>query len=297
VAVEPEAANRQHYEVPPAFFEHVLGPRLKYSCAAFEGDVTSLEAAEVRMLERTCERAGLRDGMRVLDLGSGWGSLSLWIAERYPHCEVLGVSNSALQAEHVRAAARARGLASRLRIQQADARVFDPAEHGRFDRVMSVEMFEHMRGWPELFRRVRGALAPEGRFFLHVFCHRTVPYLFEDRGPGDWMARHFFTGGIMPSVGLAERFPDLLEVEARWRVDGRHYARTAEAWLARLDAAREPVLEILRGPEGGDATRALGRWRLFFLAVAELFGTAEGREGFVGHYRLAPPSAAGEGVA
>ncbi|MDX1650040.1 MAG: cyclopropane-fatty-acyl-phospholipid synthase family protein [Myxococcota bacterium] len=290
VALVPEKANAQHYELPPAFFDRVLGPHGKYSCAWFDAGVSSLEAAEARMLELTCARAGLEDGMHVLDLGCGWGSLSLWIARHYPACRVLAVSNSKLQRDHVRAAAARHGL-GRVEVRTADANVFDPAEAGPFDRVLSVEMFEHMRNWPVLFRRVRRALTPEGRFFLHVFCHHAVPYLFEDEGPGDWMARHFFSGGIMPSFGLPGRFPEDLRVESRWWVDGRHYARTAEAWLANLDRARPQVLEILRPHHGDEAGRALRRWRLFFLAVAELFGHRDGAEWGVGHYRMAPVGA------
>jgi cyclopropane-fatty-acyl-phospholipid synthase len=287
VALAPERANAQHYELPPAFFELVLGPHRKYSCAWFEGGVRSLEAAEARMLELTCARAGLEDGMRVLDLGCGWGSLALWVARHFPRCDVLAVSNSKLQRDHVRSAARRAGLGN-LEVRTADANDFDPAQVGPFERVLSVEMFEHMRNWPVLFGRVRRALAPGGRFFLHVFCHRAVPYRFEDRGPGDWMARHFFSGGIMPSFGLPDRFPDDLRVEARWWVDGRHYARTAEAWLANLDRDRARATEALAAIYGDDAALALRRWRLFFLAVGQLFGHRGGLEWGVGHYRLAP---------
>lgn len=295
IALAVERANEQHYELPPAFFERVLGPRQKYSCAWFDGPdegASALAAAEEAMLARTCERADVRDGMRILDLGCGWGSLSLWIAERHPGCRVAAVSNSKAQREFVLARAAERGL-DRVQVVTADANDFLPERHGdlprAFDRVLSVEMFEHMRNWGALLARIRGWLAPGGRAFLHVFCHRELGYFYDDRGDGDWMARHFFTGGMMPAYGLLDRFADDLRVEARWHVDGSHYRRTALSWLENLDRARGDLLPLFAEVYGpADARRWLHRWRLFFLACAELFGFDDGGEWGVAHYRLAP---------
>jgi cyclopropane-fatty-acyl-phospholipid synthase len=292
VAAQPERPNDQHYELPPAFFERVLGPRLKYSAAHWPGEVDSLAEAEESMLALTCRRAGIRDGQRILELGCGWGSLTLWMAEHHPDARITAVSNSVPQRLFIEARAAARGLEN-VAVVTEDMNDFRP--DGAFDRIVSVEMFEHMRNWEELLARVGGWLAPEGRLFLHVFSHRRHPYLFEDRGPGDWMARHFFTAGLMPSQDLLGRLSHPLEIREEWRMSGLHYRKTAEAWLERMDGAREEILEIFRdvyGPE--DARRWFHRWRLFFLAVAELFGYREGREWGISHYRLAP-AGAGDG--
>jgi cyclopropane-fatty-acyl-phospholipid synthase len=286
IAVATARANEQHYEVPPAFFEQVLGPRLKYSCALFEPGVGSLAEAESRMLATTCERAGLEDGMRVLDLGCGWGSLTLWIAERLPRCRVLGVSNSKPQREHILRRAAERGL-SNVEVETADVNVFDPER--RFDRVVSVEMFEHVRNHEALLARIARWLEPEGRVFVHHFCHREAAYPYQDQGSGDWMARHFFTGGIMPSEDLLLHRQRDLEVEAQWRVSGLHYEKTSNAWLANLDARSAAVREALAGAYGErDAALWRQRWRMFFMACAELFGFRGGEEWFVTHVRMAP---------
>jgi len=279
VALATDAANAQHYEVPAEFFAHVLGPRRKYSACLFETPDDDLAAAEERMLALSCARAGLEDGMRVLDLGCGWGSGTLWLAERYPRARIVAVSNSKSQREHILGECARRGLDS-VEVVTADVNRFEP--DGRFDRVLSIEMFEHARNWERLLARVAGWLEPEGRLFLHVFCHRSTPYFFEDAGASDWMARHFFSGGLMPAADLLGCFERDLRVEASWNVSGAHYARTAEAWLANLDAARARVVPIL----GSD--RAYRRWRLFFLACAELFGFRGGSEWHVAHARLAP---------
>jgi cyclopropane-fatty-acyl-phospholipid synthase len=294
VAVATDSANEQHYELPPDFFEAVLGRRLKYSACLFADAHTSLDEAEEAMLALTCERARIEDGMRVLDLGCGWGSLSLWLAERYPRCRVLAVSNSKDQREHIlRRCARA-GL-SQVEVATADVNRFSPEEHGHapgsFDRVVSVEMFEHVRNWELLLSRVAGWLHPGGELLLHFFCHRELAYLYEDRGQGDWMARNFFTGGMMPSEDLPRRFQRDLRVEEQWRVDGRHYERTSNAWLANLDRQRDALLPVLARAYGPrDAALWLRRWRLFFLACAELFGIDGGSEWFVSHTRMARPS-------
>jgi len=287
IALETLRANEQHYEVPPEFFRIVLGPNLKYSCCWWGEGVESLEQAEEEMLRLTCERAGIADGMEVLDLGCGWGSLSLWIARRHPACRVLAVSNSAAQRESILADCRRLGLAN-VEIVTADMNRFSPGR--TFDRVVSVEMFEHMRNYEALLGRIASWLSPGGKLFVHVFCHRDFAYLFEADGRGDWMARNFFTGGLMPSEGLLPLFGRDLETVRQWAVDGTHYEKTLLAWLARLDARRGEALEALRPAYGRDAARWVRRWRIFFLACAELFGYRGGSEWFVSHYLLAPVS-------
>ena len=284
IALVPREANRQHYELAPELFEAVLGPRLKYSCCYWPAGVASLAAAEEAMLELSCERAGLRDGMSILDLGCGWGSLALFAAERLPGATVLAVSNSRPQREFVLRRAAERGLRN-LEVVTADMNDFDPGR--RFDRVVSIEMFEHMRNWPLLLERIAGWLEPDGRLFLHVFCHRTLSYPYEDRGGDDWMARHFFTGGMMPSEHLIREFSSDLEVEAQWRVGGEHYERTSRAWLRRLDAAGPELDDALVRTYGArDARVWRQRWRLFFIACEVLFGHGHGREWYVTHALL-----------
>jgi cyclopropane-fatty-acyl-phospholipid synthase len=270
VAPVPELANEQHYEVPAAFFDTVLGKHRKYSSCYWDEATHDLDEAEARSLAISCERAGIEDGMDVLDLGCGWGSLSLWIASHYPNCSVTSVSNSAPQRRFIEAEAKARGLGN-LRVITADMNDFDIED--RFDRAVSVEMFEHMRNY--------------GEFFMHIFCHRSTPYAFVDNGPGDWMSRHFFSGGIMPSADLPLRFQRDLRLEEQWTWDGRHYEKTANAWLALLDARRAEAREVL-APVYGDAAvqQWIQRWRIFFMACAELFGLNQGQEWMVCHYRF-----------
>ncbi len=286
IALLAHKANEQHYEVPPEFFGYALGPHRKYSCCLWDNGVQTLGEAENQALSVTCERAGLADGQRILELGCGWGSLSLYMAQRFPRADILAVSNSAPQREYILAEAARRGLGN-IEVLTADMNDFATAR--RFDRVVSVEMFEHMRNHARLFERIAGWLEPEGRFFMHIFVHRSVPYLFEDRGDDDWMSRHFFSGGMMPSAGLPLLFQEHLRLERQWAWSGTHYEKTANAWLANVDARRDETLAVLEATYGrGQGALWLQRWRMFFMACAELWGYREGREWFVCHYLFAP---------
>ncbi|MCX5761131.1 MAG: cyclopropane-fatty-acyl-phospholipid synthase [Gemmatimonadetes bacterium] len=279
VAPVPAAPNAQHYEVPAALFQLALGRHLKYSSGYWPAGVSTLDAAEEAMLGLTCEHAGLSDGQDVLELGCGWGSLSTFMARRYPRSRITAVSNSSTQ----RAFIEQQGL-DNLRVVTADMNVFEPGT--QFDRVVSVEMFEHMRNWPELLRRVARWLRSDGQAFVHVFCHARHAYPYETDGDNDWMARHFFTGGIMPSWDLLPQLNQDLRVAERWWLDGTHYARTAEGWRRNLEGRRQAVMAVLRAHYGDDAGRWYHRWRLFFLACEELFGFAGGTEWGVAHYAL-----------
>jgi cyclopropane-fatty-acyl-phospholipid synthase len=283
----PHLANAQHYEIPAAFFGLVLGPHRKYSSAWWPQGTRDLGDAEAAALTTTCRRAGLADGQRILELGCGWGSLSLFMARHFPRSRITAVSNSRSQQGHILGQAARRGLEN-IEVITADMNRFDTAD--RFDRVVSVEMFEHMRNWRELFARVHRWLRPGGRFFMHVFCHRTTPYAFVANDPSDWMSRHFFSGGMMPSDELASRFQDELQLACRWRWDGTHYQKTANAWLANLDARRDEALPLLAATYGeSNAAQWLQRWRVFFMACAELFGYRNGQEWWVSHYLFDRP--------
>ncbi len=285
IACTPEAANAQHYELPPEFFGHVLGARRKYSCCLYHDPSGTLDSAEERALAATADHAGLADGQRILELGCGWGSLSLWMAERFPHAAITAVSNSGSQRAFIESTAARLGLYN-LRVITADMNQFDT--EARFDRIVSVEMWEHMSNWPALLSRVSHWIDPDGRLFLHVFSHRTAPYAFDTADKADWIARHFFTGGIMPSHGLIRRLDAHFTLEADWRWSGLHYQRTALDWLARFDARQRMIGPILSAVYGVDALLWRRRWRLFFLATAGLFGAREGQDWGVSHYRLAP---------
>ena len=285
IAVATDVANEQHYELPPEFFALILGPRRKYSSAYWPPGTTTLAAAEDAMLELYVERAELVDGQRVLELGCGWGSLSLWLAERFPASSIVGVSNSHGQRRHIEAEAARRGLRN-LRIVTAD--VNELATDEVFDRVVSIEMFEHMKNYRHLLANIAGWLAEDGLLFVHVFSHRTLAFEFRDDDPSDWIGRHFFTGGLMPSDDLLAHFQEDLVLTDHWRLDGTHYERTLRAWLARLDEQRPAVEAVLAATYGADeVTRWLVRWRLFLLVSAELWGWRDGREFLVSHYRFA----------
>jgi len=280
LAVATEAANEQHYEVPPAFFQAVLGPHLKYSACFWPDAEASLEQAEAAALDLTCERAELEDGMNILELGCGWGSLTLWMAQRFPSGSITAVSNSAPQKAFILGRAATLGLTN-VKVITADMNDFQPI--GSFDRIVSIEMFEHMRNYELLLERIARWLEPDGKLFVHIFCHRSRPYFFEDQGSGDWMARHFFTGGLMPSEELMDEFSGPVVLDRRWRVNGKQYEKTALAWLANMDEKRAPIMALFESVYGSDAERWFYRWRMFFLACAELFGFNDGDEWFVSH--------------
>jgi len=282
VAIHTDAANAQHYEVPAEFYRCVLGPHMKYSCALWSGAAADLAQAEAAMLDLTCRRARLEDGQDVLELGCGWGSLSLYMADRYPNSRILAVSNSRSQKQFIDAEAARHGYAN-LEVVTADMNEFDTGR--RFDCVVSVEMFEHMRNYGELLRRVASWSRPAALLFVHVFSHTRFAYPFEVRDASDWMAHHFFTGGLMPSDDLLLHFHDQFRIREHWRLSGVHYQKTAEAWLARLDQHRAEVLSLFAKVYGKDeALRWLVRWRVFFMACAESFGYAGGQEWIVSHY-------------
>jgi cyclopropane-fatty-acyl-phospholipid synthase len=301
VTVAVDEANLQHYEVPAEFFEIMLGERLKYSSAWWPDGVDDVDAADEAMLDLTCQRAGLADGQDILELGCGWGSLTLWMAERYPAARIVAVSNSSTQRAFIREQAAARGLGG-VTVLTADVAELGLTAHddvvgpARFDRVISVEMFEHVRNHRELGRRIAGWLRPGGELFVHVFAHRDRPYLFEVGGAGDWMARHFFTGGMMPSEDWIPEAIDALEHRQTWRFDGRHYTRTLAAWRGRLEQDRDAAVAILsRGASEAEGVRRYHRWRTFLIACEELFGARRGREWGVVHHRFSRPQVQGSG--
>ncbi|QPF92766.1 SAM-dependent methyltransferase [Bradyrhizobium commune] len=283
IAEHTDAANIQHYEVPQSFFAQVLGPNRKYSSCFYKTDATTLQEAEEEALRQTVEHAGLADGQTILELGCGWGSLSLWMARQFPHAKITAVSNSQSQRAYIEDIAQQRGLLN-LRVVTADMNVYAP--EGQFDRIVSVEMFEHMMNWRKLMTRVRSWLAPEGRFLMHIFTHRAGSYLFDRANREDWNAQHFFTGGVMPSHHLIRQYADIFDIEKEWCWSGAHYQRTANDWLANFDRNRDAIEATLRNVYGDETYLWIRRWRWFFLATAGLFGYADGTEWGVSHYRM-----------
>lgn len=284
IAIETDKANQQHYELPPGFFEKVLGPHLKYSCCLWEDDVVNLEQAEQAALKQICQRAQISDGMDILELGCGWGSFSLWAAQHYPNCHITAVSNSALQRDFILNQCDQRQL-NNVEIITTDANVFTAKK--TYDRIVSIEMFEHMRNYHNLLHRVSQWLKPEGKLFVHIFVHREYPYFFETQGEDDWLGQYFFTGGIMPSDDLLHYFQDDLILDYQWRLSGMHYFHTAEAWLKKMDNAKEDIMPIIVDVYGlKNAARWFQRWRVFFMACAELWGYNDGNQWWVSHYRF-----------
>lgn len=282
IALVPDLANEQHYEVPAEFFELTLGPRRKYSSCVWPDGCTTLADAEIAALTATCQRADLEDGMSILELGCGWGSLSLWMAEKYPAAELTVVSNSSSQRKHIERRAAEQGI-DNLNVITADINEFETTE--QFDRVVSVEMFEHVRNHSLLMQRISQWLKPNGKLFVHVFCHRELTYKFQDEGESDWMSRYFFSGGIMPGQDLLTNYQSDLRLAEQWQWNGRHYQQTSESWLANMTRNKReimPILEQTYGPT--DAKRWYHRWRMFFLACSELFGYRGGNEWLVAHY-------------
>jgi cyclopropane-fatty-acyl-phospholipid synthase len=289
VAVATDKANEQHYELPAAYFLKVLGPRLKYSCGWWSESANTLAASEEAMLRLTCQRAELKSGQRVLELGCGWGSLTLWMAEQYPESRITAVSNSASQRAFILERAAAAGL-DNVEVVTADMNTFKP--DGQFDRVVSVEMFEHMKNYHRLLENISGWLLPEGKLFVHIFTNRHYAYHFDDTGEDpDWMANFFFTGGTMPSDDLLLRFQDDLRLERHWRVNGVHYSRTLEAWLRLQDQREREILPLFEEVYGSAAAARLWiqRWRMFYMACSELFRHDGGREWMVSHYLFRKP--------
>ena len=285
IANETAAANEQHYEVPTRFFELCLGKRLKYSSCFYATGTEDLDTAEDAMLALYGERAELADGQRILELGCGWGSLTLWMAQRFPNARITGVSNSRTQREHILAQAARRGLGN-VEILTCDVNRLELPE-GEFDRTVSIEMFEHMRNYQHLLGNVSRWLKPGGKLFVHIFCHRSLMYPFETQGDDNWMGKYFFTGGLMPSADTLLHFQRDLTLEQRWLLPGTHYERTANQWLENQDRNREEVMSVLTQAYGAaDAARWNQRWRMFWMACAELFGYAGGNEWLVAHYRF-----------
>ncbi|GAB4180590.1 MAG: cyclopropane-fatty-acyl-phospholipid synthase family protein [Terrimicrobiaceae bacterium] len=287
IAIKTEVANEQHYEVPTEFFRLVLGPRMKYSSGYWPDDSTTFAESEEIMLDLTCRRALLEDGHRILELGCGWGSLTLWMAEKYPNSRITGVSNSRTQREYILAEASSRGL-SNVEILTADMNDLDlPA--AAFDRVVSVEMFEHMKNYRKLMGRVASWMKPGAKLFVHIFTHTRFAYHFEGTDPSDWITRYFFEGGTMPSDHLLLYFQDDLRIEQHWRVPGTHYQRTSEAWLETFDRNESAIRPLLEATYGKDARKWRAYWRVFFMSCGELWGYQGGTEWIVSHYRFRKP--------
>ncbi|MDX9799790.1 MAG: cyclopropane-fatty-acyl-phospholipid synthase family protein [Spirochaetia bacterium] len=298
VALKTDDTKKQHYEVPTDFFTHVLGSCMKYSCCLWNDESASykkrenLDRAETDMLALTAERAGVENGMRILDLGCGWGSLSLYLAGRFPQCDITAVSHSATQKKWIDRQAAEMKL-DNINVITADMNSFeaqdktDKSDHPeKYDRIISIEMFEHMRNWDELFARISRWLKEDGRFFMHVFTVEGAPYFFDADNDKDWMARNFFAGGMMPSAELPSCFPDHLTVEKTWKINGTHYAKTLLAWLCLMDKNKNQIMPVLESTYGDEAIRWWNRWRLFFLSSAVVFGYDKGEIWNVTHFLM-----------
>lgn len=282
IATHTDDANKQHYEVPARFFELCLGKNKKYSSCLFK-NANDLDDAEIEALQETCKNAQLKDGQDILELGCGWGSLSLYMAKNYPNSRIISVSNSNSQRQFIEGQVRKFALKN-LEIITCDMNDF--AIEKKFDRVVSVEMFEHMSNWEQLLGKVHNWLKDDGCLFIHIFTHKSHSYRFSVDDPADWIGQYFFSGGIMPSHDLINHFPNLFKVEENWKWDGTNYANTAYGWLKNFDNNRDEIDKIFKSTYGYDWAVWIKRWRLFFLATAGLFGYNKGQEWFVSHYRL-----------
>lgn len=285
IAMHVNEAKRQHFEMPPQFFAYILGPRRKYSACYHPNADSTLEEAELYSLEEIVERADIHDGMDILELGCGWGAISLYLAEQFPNSRITTVSNSVSQYDCITSLMQERGITN-VTVITADMNDF--TTQNRFDRVVSVEMFEHMANWRRLLERVRSWMKPNGKLFIHMFTHRDRSYRFDHNDPTDWIAQYFFTGGMMPARDLPYKYGDLFKVEQEWRMNGAHYRRTALGWLANYDRKLDRIQPILQEVYGKDAAIWQRRWRLFFLATAGMFGHEDGEVWSIGHYLLSP---------
>jgi cyclopropane-fatty-acyl-phospholipid synthase len=284
IAVNTKEANAQHYELPTEFFRLVMGKHMKYSCGYWREETTDFDTSEKDMLELTIERAQLANHQHICELGCGWGSLTLYMAQKFPQSQIVGVSNSSTQREHILREAKQRKLTN-VRIITADMNDFDISE--KFDRIVSVEMFEHMRNYTELFKKISGFLKEDGRLFVHIFAHRQFAYLYEEQDEHDWIAKYFFTGGVMPSEDLFTRFTEHFQIEEQWRVNGKHYQKTSEAWLQNMDKHKSRIIPILKATYGEKEYKKWWvYWRVFFMSCAELWGYQSGNEWIVCHYRF-----------
>jgi len=282
LALSPEKANEQHYEVPAEFYAQVLGEHNKYSCCYWDETTHSLSHAEKKSLELSCSHADLTDGQEILELGCGWGSLTLWVAQQFPKSKITAVSNSSSQKSYIDDMALRLGLTN---IEVITCDMNDFYIDKTFDRVVSIEMFEHMRNWQELFNKVSSWLNDDGKFFMHVFTHRQIPYAFEVKDSSDWMSEYFFTGGMMPCDDLPLHFQKDLNILKSWVWDGKHYEKTSNAWLQRMDDRKQIIMPILQATYGEDEAQIWWmRWRLFFMACAELFAYENGQQWHVMHY-------------
>ncbi|MSU72736.1 MAG: class I SAM-dependent methyltransferase [Opitutus sp.] len=291
IAEQTSAANEQHYEVPAAFYQFCLGPRLKYSGCLYPTGQESLAEAEEAMLALYVERAQIADGQSILELGCGWGSLSLYLAAKFPRTQITGVSNSNSQREFIETVARQRGLTN-LRILTGDLNVLELAP-AQFDSVVSIEMFEHMKNYRRLLANIARWLRPGGQLFVHIFTHARFSYHFVSRDATDWMSRYFFTGGQMPAHDLLSCFQDDLRLVTDWKVNGTHYQRTAEHWLKNMDAHRAEILPRFAATYGREhAAKWWAYWRTFYLSCAELWGYRGGEEWLVSHYLFRKPEVA-----